>query len=187
MSENQLPKPYKQLGDQLRHMRERNLESLAEVSGAVEIESTTLLDYESGLKRPSEDILILLIKHFSPKDNEITQLWEKAGYQDADLSELEIEDFNSVKPIIMMMPMDNRVVYSDVTNIKINRVGVVMNFMQNSNLPNQPLTIARIGMSKEHAKNLLELLKHSLEQAENTDIPKALPKPKHSDQDQPKS
>jgi transcriptional regulator with XRE-family HTH domain len=57
--------PYKPLGAILRHLRERNRESIAEVSGAVEIDESALDRIEDGSERPSEDILMLLISHFS--------------------------------------------------------------------------------------------------------------------------
>src|SRR5689334_22772404 len=126
--------PYKMLGDQLRRLRERNLESLAEVSGAVEIDLTTLLDYENGIKRPSEDILLLLISHFTAKENEATELWNMAGYKNLDTPVLEqiTDDIDVVKPIVMMMPLDNRIVYSDMIGVKVDKFGVVMEFRQHT-------------------------------------------------------
>ncbi|MCL4357524.1 helix-turn-helix domain-containing protein, partial [Patescibacteria group bacterium] len=56
------PQPYIKLGQQLKNYRKAKHESLAEVSGAVEIDEHVLERYEAGLDRPDEEILNLLIK-----------------------------------------------------------------------------------------------------------------------------
>src|SRR5256885_14163047 len=72
--------PFRTLGRQLKALRNRANESLAEASGAVEIEAEILASYELGQSRPSEDVLLLLISHFGAKDDEAVRLWEMAGY-----------------------------------------------------------------------------------------------------------
>ena len=47
--------------------------------------------------------------------------------------------------------------------------------MQTTGPNNQPLAVSRIGMSKEHAKSVLELLQQTLNQQNQS--PKALPAP----------
>ncbi len=72
--------PFKTLGTHLKYLREHSSESLAEVSGAVEINEDIMERIEQGVERPSEEILMLLISHFNMQDNEAVQLWELAGY-----------------------------------------------------------------------------------------------------------
>src|SRR5437868_7660233 len=72
--------PYKTLGRYLKDLRVRANESLAEASGAVEIDVRELAGFELGKHRPSEDVLLLLISHFGAKDDEAVKLWEMAGY-----------------------------------------------------------------------------------------------------------
>src|SRR3954466_15482690 len=72
--------PFRPLGRQLKELRTRANESLAEASGAVEIDVRELAGYELGKDRPSEDVLLLLISHFGAKDDEAVRLWEMAGY-----------------------------------------------------------------------------------------------------------
>lgn len=179
------PLPYKQLGEQLRRLRQKNCESLIEVSGAVEIESTTLLDFENGVKRPSEDILMLLISHFNSKEFEANELWKMAGYsQPSSSSQIVNEDFGLIKPIVMMIPLDGRIVYTDTVQVKVNHFGVVVNFKQDDTT-NQSTTVARVGMSKDHARSLMDLLRHSLDQIDQPHVQKQLPAPKPS-KSQPK-
>src|SRR5437868_12329616 len=72
--------PYQTLGKTLKDLRHRASESLAEASGAVEIDVRELASFELGKARPSEDVLLLLISHFGAKDDEAVKLWEMAGY-----------------------------------------------------------------------------------------------------------
>jgi DNA-binding XRE family transcriptional regulator len=178
MSKNNHQSPYQQLGLRLKVLRQKHLESLAEVSGAVEIDTTTLTDIENGIKRPSEDILLLLISHFSAKEEEASKLWELAGYDDDDMSsasQIIGEEPNLIRTPVIVMPIDGRIVYTDMVHVVVNNFGVVMNFMQGTGPNTQAQVVSRIGMSKEHAKSVLEILKQTLEQAEQAATPKALP------------
>lgn len=149
-------------------MRERVQESLAEVSGAVEIEIESLAAIEKGTSRPSEDILLLLISHFGVKEDQASKLWELAGYHQQDGLFVQDEDQKSA---VMVMPMDARIAYTDMVHVMVNNYGVVMNFMQGAGPNNQPLAVARIGMSREHAKSVLEILQKTLEQSEQQQLP----------------
>ncbi len=181
MSANNVSKPFQQLGVELKQTRQKRQESLAEVSGAVEVEIEQLADFEKGIQRPSEDVLLLLISHFAVKEDHATKLWELAGYDQDEvpathmMNDVDGQTSNTVS----VMPMDARIVYTDMIHVMVNNYGVVMNFMQGAGPNNQPLAIARIGMSKEHAQSVLEVLQKTLQQTE-TEKPKtkSLPSPK---------
>lgn len=155
--------PYKILGARLRGMRERLRESVAEVSGAVEIELDALTDFEQGKARPTEDILLLLISHFAVKEDEATKIWQLAGYEkDNSTTSMSTDDLNGLKNAVMVMPLDARISYTDMAHVVVNQHGVVLNFMQTAGPNNQPLVISRLGMSREHAQSLVELLQKTL-------------------------
>ena len=178
---NQLP--FHKLGDKLRTMREKAKESLADVSGAVEIDVQKLTDIETGSERPSEDILLLLMSHFNVKEDEAVQLFEMAGYEDRlkeRTSSLMNDENGQTQPAVMVLPIDARVVYSDMVHVMVNNYGVIMNFMQGSGPNNQPLAIARIGMSKEHAESVLEVLQKTLEQHYSAEAAQQKPKRRRS-------
>ena len=164
MSTENKQSPYKPLGTRLKQMREKRKESLAEVSGAVEIDSEVLIAYEEGIERPVEDILLLLISHFSAKEDQATKLWELAGYD-----QTELPTQNMVNNIqgqaqngVVVLPSDTRIVYTDMVHVMVNNYGVIMNFMQTVGPNSQPLAVSRIGMSKEHAQSVLEVLQKTL-------------------------
>jgi transcriptional regulator with XRE-family HTH domain len=165
--------PFLTLGSRLRRLREQVKESLDEVAGAVEIATRDLEDFETGLRRPSEDILDLLISHFSMKKPEADKLWILAGYE---APQETLDDLDSAlpdQPTIVVVPMDNRISYTDLAHVVANKEGVVVNFLQSSGAgtDTKPMIISRLGMSKEAAESLLHQLQHGLKSIE----PKALP------------
>lgn len=173
MGENTQPFPHKKLGTYLRKQRESIHESLAEVSGAVEIDIEMLTKIEQGMLLPSEDILLLLITHLSIDEDEATKLWDLAGYEQRK-NIADSSDGETAKQMFMVIPFDNRVMYSDNIEVTTNKYGVVLNFIQSGNA--QPTTVSRIGMSREHAQNMMKVLQASLNQKEQPQ--RMLPKPK---------
>lgn len=174
-----MDRPYRTLGWQLKLMREQQGQTLAEVSGAVEIETETLEQIEQGQKRPNEEILFLLISHFDIKDPEANSLWELAGYTDS--ISLSKDDSPSLtnsrdRGVTIALPMDPRVIYTDHVHVNINDYGVVLNFLQDSGINKQFFPAARVGMSREHARKVLDVLKQSLDQIDAPKQPKLLPR-----------
>lgn len=164
MSKSYEPAPFATLGSKLKDLRQLMKETLAEAAGAVEIGEDDLQRIEEGKERPSEEILMLLINHFGMKEDDAVQLWELAGYDSSE----DIDDeggsdgANATKTVLMAIAMDPRVMYSDSVHVAGSKHGVVLSFMQpgGGNLPNMP--VARIGMSREHAKKFVALLQETL-------------------------
>jgi len=166
--------PFARLGNKLKSARQSIKESLAEVAGAVEIEEDDYRSIERGASRPSEEILMLLIQHFAMQDEEAVQLWELAGYdkeQDSDVAGAV------TKTIVMALSMDPRVVYSDQVQINGNKHGLVMNFMQPGGGSIPALPVARVGISREQGWHLLRVLHDTLTQLDTLNEPKRLPPP----------
>ena len=174
MSDTNREFPYRSLGLHLKKARQKLQETLAEVSGAVEIDIDTLQDIEHGIRRPSEDLLLLLVSHFDMSDRAVDQLWALAGYDSS--SDLNGDSDN--KNTVFVMPFDVRVVYADMAHVTANDFGVVVNFLQSGGPNSQPMAISRVGMSKEHAQSVIQLMQDALDQVEQTNAPKALAAPK---------
>jgi len=112
----------------------------------------------------------LLIQHFALKDDDATELWRLAGYSDSPMDEAQYfmnDDFGSAKATqtVSISHDDARIVYTDMVQVMVNNYGVIINFMQGAGPGNNPLAVSRVGMSKEHAKSILEVLKTTLDQA----------------------
>jgi len=171
-------KPYRTLGQHLQYLREQKKESLAEVSGAVEIEEKLLARIEEGHERPAEDILLLLISHFNMQDQEAVQLWELAGYDGGESGQSKAEDIAheilSNKSVVVVIGLDGRTLYTDAIQVQNTDAGIVMNFGQlNSKKQAQPL--ARLGMSHEQAEKVLHELQQALLRSKYQRGPKSLP------------
>jgi transcriptional regulator with XRE-family HTH domain len=163
MGEIESQSPYRSLGRRLKELRNRVNESLAEASGAVEIDAKELASFELGKLRPTEDVLLLLISHFGAKDDEAVKLWEMAGYgiDKAPAAQMANEE---PRP---QPADDNRVLFTDIVDIVVNKYGVVMNFMQ-TGTASSSRSVARVGMSREHAKSILQILQTTLDRTEPT-------------------
>jgi len=161
---------YRTLGRQLKELRTRANESLAEASGAVEIDVRELASFELGKARPTEDVLLLLISHFSAKDDEAIKLWETAGYA---MEKIPVSHGMSREPEALSISTDNRILFTDVVDIVVNNYGVIMNFMQ-TGPANTSQPVARVGMSREHAKSILQILQATIAQTEPK-APRSLP------------
>lgn len=147
------------LGKRLRSLRVRAKETLAESAGAVEIEVRDLAGFELGSARPSQDVLLLLISHFQAGDEEAMKLWELAGYHN--------EKLPAEEPLFPAAESTDRVLFTDVVDVMVNNYGVVMNFMQSGGPKSSPTPVARVGMSREHAKSVLKILQITLAQTEH--------------------
>lgn len=169
---NSSEQPFLGLGAALQKLRVKQRKTPIEVSGAIEVPLDRLLEYETGKSRPSEDILLLLIQHFDLEDTEAKKLWQLAGYKttfDGDFlyDNEEVDSENSITKSVVVSQQDIRIVYTDMVQVSVNNYGVVMNFLQSAGIGNQPLAVSRIGMSKEHAKSVVEVLVKTLEQADD--------------------
>lgn len=175
--------PFKALGERLRSVRQKLQESAFEVCGAVEIDPELLERIESGVERPSEDILQLLINHFDLHD-QAENLWSLAGYDSPSSHDHEdSNDSHQARPgqqAMMIMAVDPRVVYSDQVQVTANRSGVVLNFAQNTIVSQPPLMAARVGMSREQAMDVARAIQEALQRSQ----PKRLPRPS-SKKDEP--
>jgi len=169
--------PFKSLGKHLKNLRNRANESLAEASGAVEIDVRELAGYELGKLRPSEDVLLLLISHFGAKDDEAVRLWEMAGYGTDKIPASHMANADTAKTQNIS---EHKVIYTDVVDVMVNNYGVVMNFMQ-SGSGNTAHSVARVGMSREHAKSVLKILDVTISQSERNQAGKIV-SPDKSDQ-----
>jgi transcriptional regulator with XRE-family HTH domain len=175
MSESETP--YITLGSHLKYVREQSRQSLSEVSGAVEIDEAQLQRIEAGRERPSEDILLLLISHFGVQDREAVQLWELAEYESDMPDDIRADHPSSElngKPVVMLLAVDVRTMYSDGLKVTVNPAGVTLNFTQAVN-PSQLAPVARVGMSHQQAEQVIRTLQQALLRAKYGSNTKLLP------------
>jgi transcriptional regulator with XRE-family HTH domain len=174
---NEAETPYITLGSHLKYVREQSRQSLSEVSGAVEIDEHHLERIEAGRERPSEDILLLLISHFGVQDREAVQLWELAEYESDLPTEIRADRHAAElggKPVVMLLAVDVRTMYSDGLEVTVNPAGVTLNFTQSVNQA-QLASVARVGMSHKQAEQVIRTLQQALLRAQYLNDTKLLP------------
>src|SRR3989344_2557865 len=130
MDQKSSANPYRPLGKRLKVRRDSANETLAEASGAVEIDVRQLASFELGRTKPTEDVLLLLISHFGARDDEAVNLWELAGYGVERIPAAHMAN-NEVVTQATDDPA-NRILFTDVVDVVVNRYGVVMKFLQGS-------------------------------------------------------
>ncbi len=169
---------FQDFGGQLKKIRLDANKSLDDVSGAVELSNDKLEQIELGVVRPKEELIFLLASYFNLSFPRTQHLLRLAGYgkrvaentktdfkslfsnlptskiQDSQQFFLAIADFN-----------DDRAIYTNETSVNVSNSGVVIEFLQSTaiNRDNQSKTIAKIGMSIEHAHQLRDILQHALD------------------------
>jgi hypothetical protein len=172
-SSQQQEQPFKRLGQRLKVLRQNIDESAADVSGAVEIDEKTLGRFEDGRERPSEDILTLLISHFDIHDDEAASLWRLAGYEqprNETRDDSDNDDMNSVRPGMLVVAVDPRIIYTDGLHVNAGPNGVVLSFAQMSGTQ-QAFVTARVGMSREQARSVVSTLQAALDRTEPRQLP----------------
>jgi transcriptional regulator with XRE-family HTH domain len=182
MSEKQKEQPFKKLGEKLKTIRQKLHESVAEVSGAVEIDEQALQRIEQGHERPAEDILMLLINHFGMREDEAAGLWKLAGYDppSAEGRDRDNDEPSNSRSAVLVMAVDPRIIYSDGVQVTASSNGVVVSFSQASGTQNM-LTTAKIGMSREQAYAVIRTMQDALNRSEPRQLAEKNPAPKKSD------
>lgn len=170
--------PFEALGARLKFLREQWQQSVSEVSGTLEIDESTLKAIEAGKTMPADELLDMLISHFLLTEDQAQDLRDLAAEHRDQTNEAllgGIEDM-LMKQIVMYLPVDNRVVYTDAMNATVNDSGVILQFMQAT--PNgQQTAVSRVGMSREHAEKMLKVIRETLDQHDRSGGQKLLPSP----------
>ncbi|MCA9333954.1 helix-turn-helix transcriptional regulator [Candidatus Saccharibacteria bacterium] len=163
---------HKKIGEFLKLRREKLHESLAEVSGAVEIDLDTLHKIETGRVMPSEDILISLLSHFDVDEADAKKLLDIADYDkitDAD---------EALRQVFMVVPFDTRVLHIDEAQVRAKKDSVTIEFTQDLSGAQSTSTVSKVGMSKAQAIELANAIRAAIAQSERPVQPKLLPMPK---------
>ncbi|MEK9196442.1 MAG: helix-turn-helix transcriptional regulator [Patescibacteria group bacterium] len=161
-NKNNQNQPFQDLGAKIRSLREQWDQSIGELSGTLELDPSLLVAIESGKTLPSEDILDMIIEHFLLTDEQAEDLLKTIEEYDIKTQEAlgkGLEDALT-KQMVMLMPLDSKVVYTDSMQATVNQGGVVIQFSQQVN--GQSVPVSRVGMSREHAEKMIDVLKDTI-------------------------
>lgn len=176
--------PFEALGARLKFLREQWQQSVSEVSGTLEIDESTLKAIEDGKTMPAEEILDMLISHFLLTEDQAQDLRELAAEHRDQTNEAllgGIEDM-LMKQIVMYLPVDNRVIYTDGMNATVNDHGLMLQFMQ-AGPDGKQMAVSRVGMSREHAERMIRVIRETLDHHDRSRGPKLLPAPENKKQE----
>lgn len=171
--------PYKALGDRIKFLREQWQQSVREVSGTLEIDEKTLKSIEAGKTLPEPELLDMLISHFLLTEDQAEDLRELAESNTNSLDSILPTGLEEMltKQVVMYLPVDNKVVYTDAMHANVNDHGVILQFMQQLPNTSQPAVVSRVGMSREHAERIITVLQQTLTQYDANKRQKSLPSP----------
>lgn len=172
--------PHKALGEKIKHLREQWKQSVDEVSTTLEIDETELKQIESGKVLPNDHMLDMIINHFLLSEEQALELRAIAALHQANTHEGllgGIEDMLT-RQVVMYLPVDNRIVYTDSMNATVNKHGMILQFMQSQNGKNSP--VSQVGMSREHAQRMLKVIQTTLQKYDKSQETKLLPAPDSS-------
>lgn len=157
----------KELGVAVRAYRVAAGETIEDLANAMEVESDEVSRIESGIFKPSTEIIEQIGSHFSLRENEVKRLLDLAGL-DADDFEFSFDagDMDLQKLTdqydVMMAP----IFYTDMVNVVSNQYGITINFIQNASGDDKPVVVSRVGMSHKHAESIIAVLAESLKRAQ---------------------
>lgn len=172
---------YKEFGEKLKEIRTKKDESITTSAKATGIDRSHLSKLENGHERPSVDVLNNLIRHYSLSRAEAVLLSNLAGFSGEGLiveelgrkEDVKMEE-NKIPPTGNNLPAGGvqinmngniPILYTDSVFVTTNQYGLVFDFAQSMGPTNQQNIVARMGMSKEHARALLRVLQDKLEEA----------------------
>lgn len=167
------------LGIQLRKLRKLHGQSLAITANAINTDRAYLNKIELGKIKPSQRLLDKILVHFSVEGNMTTMLKQLAGHAPLNFALVdERKDSNSMAQQSMPMAMPQQmaqvainpaqtpVLYTDSVIVSSSEFGLVLDIAQAFGGGLQQNVVARIGMSYEHAKKLIERIHEQIEKNE---------------------
>lgn len=164
---------FKSFGNIIRSYRDKRGETITQAAKVMGMGRSYLSKLEHGHEQPSQKILSDLVSHYSLSKVEAIHLSELAGYeggvvavnpiQRKEVFKMEKKQIPKGKKFKEIKVPDNiQVLYSDSVFVTSSQWGVVFDFAQNVGSTNTQNVVARIGMSKEHARALMNVIQKRL-------------------------
>lgn len=156
----------------IRQYRETLGQSITDVANSIGVDRSYLSKLENGHEKPSLSVLSLLIRHFSLSEVEAIELSKLIGnmsggsiflnYKKKEVREemdnLQVKQVPEQEVQVNLAADRVPILYTDSVFINSNQYGIVLNVAQSTGPTSQQNVVARIGMSREHAKALLDVL-----------------------------
>ncbi len=170
------------IGDSLRKIRKESGQTLAEAAESLQIDRTHLNKIELGTYKPTMELLEEILAHFSVEGRIASQLrimlrdmkgpqverlvtdGNKEGKVEFMSKDAQLDKLSA--PQIVLDPAKTPVLYTDSTFVSSSDFGLVLDVAQTISGSPQQNIVARIGMSFDHAKKLIEVVNDHLQKNE---------------------
>src|SRR3990167_5482563 len=167
----------KELGRALKYYRELSGKTIDQISKELSIDRSYFSKLEHGREKPSKETLDKLIKAYAIQDQGVSdhlrKLWgfplvagNTSGKEDKTMDNKQLTESPKVPGLQVAIPADKPILYTDSVFVTASPFGIVMDVAQSMGSSNQQSVVARIGMSKDHAKALLKVLQEKLAESE---------------------
>lgn len=169
-------KKYAPLGEKLKKYRQDLGLTAKDIAHVTNTSRSYITRLENGYEKPQFSILSILISHYSLSGREASELLTLAGYPTGGVivpqegrEVFKIDKSKNPNEIQVNLPNDLKALYSDSMFVHLSPFGLVLDFAQTVGPTNQQQTVvSRIGMSKEHAKAMVEVIQRKLEEKDFT-------------------
>lgn len=166
-----------EFGKLIKQIREKSGENITSASKTIGVDRSYLSKIESGNEKTSLPVFNRLISHYSISKEVTLLLASLIGYEGGqgvvmfDNSQREVKNKMDEKKVNIKDEFKDQqqgvnvnlsvdrvpILYTDSVFISSNNYGIVMNVAQSVDNKNQQI-VARVGMSRDHAKALAEVL-----------------------------
>lgn len=169
----------RQLGSVLRQHRLKEGVNISTVAVAIGVDRSYLSKIEHGHETPPPSLLNRIINYFHLDQQTALEITKAAGYGYQNVVHFSFREEHNGKEVINVqedqskapanakqvnLPNNVPVLYTDSVFVTGSKWGVVLDIAQNVGPTNQQNIVARIGMSREHAEALADVLAKQLTQ-----------------------
>jgi transcriptional regulator with XRE-family HTH domain len=167
-------KDLKKLGELVREERVKHNLSLADLGRRLNLDRTLISKVENGRYSPTTNFLQRIIEVFSLDTDRANLLWHYSGkpvvFVETNNHKMENVAMSTpeTRPVpvpamnVSVNPAQTPVLYSDMMGVTSSEFGMVFDFGQRVNTTNNATIVARVGVSYDHARKIMEAIQNEL-------------------------
>ncbi|HVV25612.1 MAG TPA: DUF3467 domain-containing protein [Candidatus Saccharimonadales bacterium] len=170
-------KDLNKMGNMVRKERVKHNLSLSELGKKLAVDRTLISKIENGHYQPTEPILQKFIEVFSMDDQHAQKIWALSGRPGGPFTNLNSQGkelLMNQSAVPQKVPQQasvnlnpsTPVLYSDAMSVTTSPFGMVFDFGQRLGPTNNFNVVARVGVSFEHARKIMEAIHNELEKNE---------------------
>lgn len=152
---------FSRVGKKIREFRMRNNDTLVELAKFLNMDVGNLSKVETGKRGLPPETLNKIADKYKLSPDDRTQLFVASGYSrggEGVYKNMNQEENRQVKTQNFNVPNNLPVLFSDSIGLTSSKFGLVFDFGQRVGPTDQVNIVARIGLSKEHAEALIQVL-----------------------------